>query len=417
VDFFVPEVLSETTENNVRIHGFLPWGEGTRLFVKLFKAASTVEGIKSLFFGHKAMREFKAGLYLAKRGVRTPTILAVGMEKGGGKRAVLVFEEAKGTESVHRLLGRRRITELPDILTGLSDITAVLHDARFYHRDYHVGNLLVSSSRAIGDLLVIDLHRASHPRSMSGRRGLENIADLLQSVIPDGDPEIIQRFLVRYMEHRPDVSWELSYGMVYVARRIADRERRRLVSRTKRCFKNSTDYFTIRSKQGVLFGRREVFTGSGRDPNGAADDIITLVHRIEAGEGDVVKDDTKARVILISGQEGEVCVKAYERLSLWERIRALWRMSRGHRSWRAARGLSIRGFSVPEPIALLIRRTFLIPTAVYLVTDSIRRHTGLELDRFILEARENRETLTRCVAAVAELLGSMHRMGIYHRDL
>jgi len=44
VDFFVPDVLSEAAENNVRIHGFLPW-EGTRPFVKLFKGLSAVEGI------------------------------------------------------------------------------------------------------------------------------------------------------------------------------------------------------------------------------------------------------------------------------------------------------------------------------------------------------------------------------------
>jgi len=92
-------------------------------------------------------------------------------------------------------------------------------------------------------------------------------------------------------------------------------------------------------------------------------------------------------------------------------------MSRGHRSWRAARGLFVRGFSVPAPIALLVRKKLGVPAAVYLVTDSIRRHAALELDRFILSIQTDGEILVRCVTAVARLLGSMHRMGIYHRDL
>jgi len=363
------------------------------------------------------MREFRAGRYLAARGVRTPVVLAVGLERGGAGRAVLVFEEAEGAESVHQLLEERGMDRLPGLLEGLSDITAVLHDAAFYHRDYHVGNILAASSGDVGALLVIDLHRASHPRSMSGRRGLENIADLLQSVTPDGDPGIIRRFLERYLERRPDVSWELPYGVEYVSRRIAARERRRLASRTKRCFKNSTEYFTTRSRKWTLFGKRDAFKDAGRNSKEALDDVVTLVDRVGAGEGCVIKDDTKARVILLPDEEREVCVKAYERLSVWERIRALYRMSRGHRSWRAARGLSVRGFSVPNPIALVIHRTCLIPSAVYLVTDSIGNQNARELDRFILSEKENRDVLTGCVGAVAELLGSMHRMGIYHRDL
>ena len=417
MDFFVPGILEGAAENNVRIHGFLTW-EKTKLFVKLFKATSPTERIKSLFFGNKAMREFRAGRYLVGRGVRTPGVLAVGTEKGGTGRAVLVFEKAEDTESVYRLLDRQNITEFPGLVEELSHITATLHDAKFYHRDYHAGNILAQvSADGIYDLFVIDLHRASHPRCMSGRRGLENIADLLQSVTPDADPETIRRFLVRYREHRPNVSWGLSYGEEYVTRRIVARERRRLKSRTKRCFKNSTDYFTIRSRERIFFGRREFFTDGGRNSMRALGEITALTQRIEAGEGRVIKDDTKARVILLGEREREICVKAYERLSVWERVRALFRMSRGHRSWRAARGLVIRGFSAPDPIALLIHRNCLIPTAVYLVTDSIGRQHGLELDRFILANRENREMLTRCVKAAADLLGSMHRMGVYHRDL
>lgn len=412
----MPDALAESAENNVRIHGFLP-REEARLFVKLFKEAPTTECIKSLFFGHKAMREFRAGRYLAARGVRTPLVLAVGLERGGTGRAVLVFEEADGTESVHRLLEEQGMDRLPGLIEGLSDVTAALHDAAFYHRDYHVGNLLAASSGEIGDLWVIDLHRASHPRSMSGRRGLENIADLLQSVTPDGDLGIIRQFLIQYRERRPDVSWELPEGIAYITRRIAARERRRFASRTKRCFKNSTDYVTTRSKKNILFARREAFEDVGRDREKALNDVAALVGRIGNGEGLVVKDDRKARVILLPEGEREVCVKAYERLPVWERMRALFRISRGHRSWRAARGLSIRGFLVPDPIALLIRRTCLIPTAVYLVTDSIRNHNARELDRFILSVKDNRDDLTRCVESVAKLLGSMHRMGIYHRDL
>ncbi len=405
-DFTRPALLG-ADENRVRIRGRLEAG-GTSYFVKVFKRAGAARALKSILLGHVAKKEFSASRYLSSCGIRTPEAVAVGLSSSCEDRAVIIFREIPGALPVRDLFLGARPEEREGYLDSIARTTAQLHRASFYHRDYHGGNLLVTPDEAGRSLLwVVDLHRSSFPRDMAGANGVANIADILHSLLPalgDGD---IERFLSRYRRENPSARWNDAAARQAIEERIGKIEKRRLKSRTKRCFMNSSGFFVSRSRQRVLYGRRGV----------SGDEIVGLIERFKRGGGRLIKNDTKASVALMPTDRTEICIKAYERLGPLDRIAALLGRSRGHGSWRAAQGMLLRGFDTPRHLCLVISRHFLIPRAVYLVTESIAPR--LEMDRFILDnlADGPSEARGRFATGLGSVIGSLHRAGIYHRDL
>lgn len=412
IDFTDGSVLKNVDENNVRIRGFVEF-KGERLFVKAFKERdrfSPLLTLKGLIFGHGAKREFDASRYLAGKGIDTPEVIAVGLGPFLRSRAVIIFrvlDNASRLDEVFRDLsddpqgsGRERL------IGPLSEITARLHAASFHHRDYHAGNLLIKGGGKKDKLYVIDLHRSSFPRGMRGKRALKNIAAVCHSLSPGLDDGDIRELLKRYEEARGENSLEIEGALKFIKERISKMEGVRLKSRTRRCFKNSSE-FSVEKKGG-----RTVYLMRGV----CVDKLMGTIGEFSEGGGIMLKEDRKARVALFKWDGVDVCVKGYETLSIKEKIWAAVGRSRGHVSWRSARGLAVRGFNTPLPLALVIVRRFFVPGKIYFVTESLR--PARELDRFILNAfKESQNGKEGLLAGLAGVIGSLHRMGIYHRDL
>jgi tRNA A-37 threonylcarbamoyl transferase component Bud32 len=404
---FTPETLTGADENRVRVRGRYEAG-GRDYFVKVFKRAGAGRALKSMVLGHVAKNEFSASRYLSSRGIRTPEALAVGLSPSREDHAVIIFQAVVDAIPVRDLFLGARPDEREMYLDLIARTTAQLHRASFHHRDYHGGNLLVTTDEAGRPLLwVVDLHRSSFPRDMAGRRGVANIADILHSLLPALKQGDTGRFLTRYRHENPAARWDDAAARQAIEKRIGKIEERRLRSRTKRCFMNSSGFFVSRSRRWILYARRGV----------SGDEIIGLIGRFTRGVGRLIKRDRKASVALMPTDRVETCIKAYERLGPLDRIRALFGYSRGHRSWRAAEGMLLRGFNAPRHLCLAISRRFFIPRAVYLVTESIAPR--LEMDRFILDNLGGgpSEARRRFVTGFGTVIGSLHRAGIYHRDL
>jgi len=325
-------------------------------------------------------------------------------------RAVIVFrslDKSSNLDEVFRdLSGDPKKGEKGRLIGLLAEVTAKLHAASFHHRDYHAGNLLVEGRGDKGKLVVIDLHRSSFPRRMRGKRALKNIAAVCHSLtlyFGDGD---IRELLREYKRIRGDDSFDIEGALKLIKGRISKMEVRRLKSRTKRCFKNSSEFSVKKGRNHVAYLRRET----------KVDKVMGFVEEFSRGYGRTLKDDKKARIALFKWDGGDVCVKGYETLSIKEKIWAAFGRSRGHVSWRSARGLAVRGFNTPLPLALVIVRRFFVPRKIYFVTESFR--PARELDRFILGAfKESQNGKEGLLEALAGVIGSLHRMGIYHRDL
>jgi tRNA A-37 threonylcarbamoyl transferase component Bud32 len=399
--------LSASDENMVRVRGRHAVG-GQTYFVKVFKSAGFGRAAKTVLLGHAAQHEFVASCYLSSRQVRTPEALAVGLSPRREDRAVLVFREIPDAVPVLDLFLSAGPDEREQYLELVAEVTATLHRASFYHRDYHGGNILVTRDGKGSPLLwVVDLHRSSFPRDMSGRRGLVNLADIIHSLVPGMKPGDVGRFLSEYRRHNPAARWDAAEAERIVDRRIQKAKARRLKSRARRCLVNSSEFTVSRRPGEVVYARREIAPGT----------IDGIIERFSSGDCRIVKVDRKATIALVANEGREVCVKAYLRLGFFGRIKALFGMSRGHNSWRGAGGLVLRGFETPLPLFLVIKRRFFIPRTVYLVTESIAPR--VEMDRFILRRLKDAspDRADRFAARFGSVIGNLHRAGIYHRDL
>lgn len=412
LDFTDTGILSNVDENNVRVRGFVNFGD-ERLFVKVFKERDQLSPLlilKTLLFGHGAKREFDASRYLANKGIDIPDVIAVGVGPFLRSRAVIVFRSLHDAFRLDEVFpgagGDSNRAEKGIFIQLLAHITAKLHIASFNHRDYHAGNLLVKGRGKKRRLYVIDLHRSSFPRRMRGGRALKNIAAVCHSLSPhlgDGD---IRELLREYKGVRGEDSFEIESALKFIKGRILKMEGRRLKSRTKRCFKNSSE-FTVEKGGGRIVYRRR---------GAKIDKVMELVEEFKGGGGRVLKDDKKAKIALFKWEGGEACVKGYELSSIKEVIWAVLGKSRGHVSWRSARGLAVRGFNTPLPHALVIIKRFYVPGKVYFITESLK--PARELDRFILNAfKTSQNGKEALLAGLANLIGSLHERGIYHRDL
>lgn len=404
---YARELLTAPNENRVRIRGLYRKG-GTACFVKVFKKAGFGRVLKTALLGHVAKREFWASRFLSSRGIRTPEALAVGVSPRLKDRAVIVLREIIGAVPVLDLFLNAGPDDRGRYLDWIAEMTAALHRASFYHRDYHGGNLLVTGHETgAGPLWVVDLHRSSFPRDMSGRRGLANIADILHSLKPGIRQGDVSRFLSRYRRENPEARWDDTAAEQILEKRVGKIEARRLKSRAKRCLINSGEFFVSKTRREIVYARREISPG----------EIAEIIGQFTGGGGRLVKKDKKASIALIGTNRGDICVKAYERLGFSGRVKALLGRSRGHNSWRAAQGLLLRGFDTPLPLSLTVKRRFLIPRAVYLVTESIAPR--IEMDRFILRnlADAPPGAAERFAESLGSVIGSLHRAGIYHRDL
>ncbi len=406
VDFEKGGVLTGVSENRVRIRGLYRVGDET-YFVKVFKDGGLGRTLKSLLLGHVAQKEFLASRYLDGKGIRTPEVIAVGSGHPCKDRAVIIFRAVRGAAVMWDLFLKAAPNQKERYLSSLAAVTARLHRARFHHRDYHAGNLLTARRDGGGSVpWVIDLHRSTFPRDMSAKRGIGNIADLLHSLLPslgDGD---IDFFLSRYKAENPDARWEISDARRHIDNRIKRIEEVRLASRTRRCFKNSTEFTVTRRRDGVIYAARVI----------KIDEVERILRDFAQGSGKVIKRDRKATIALLRSGPKEICVKAYLGLTLSEKIRAMLRSSRGHVSWRSARALNLRGFETPRQLCLVVARRFFVPRAIYLMSASIR--PDLEMDRFILkELAGNARTIASFAGALGTFVGRLHRAGVYHRDL
>jgi tRNA A-37 threonylcarbamoyl transferase component Bud32 len=412
-------VLSNVDENTVRIRGFFDFRD-ERIFVKVFKKRSGAVPLaifKRVLFGHSAKKEFDASRYLNKKGIDTPDVLAVGVGPVLRSDAVIIFKVIENAPMLVDVLSgfdddatgveKGRYTEL---IRLVAQITAKLHVASFHHRDYHAGNLLVEGvAGGKPKLFVIDLHRSSFPRRMKGKRALKNIAAISHSLSFSSNDENIQKLLGEYVGAIGNDSLEIDdseKALGVIKRRIWKMEKRRLKSRTKRCFKNSTEFFVKKQWGETIFGRRGIDIAK----------IVGLIEEFDGGGGRVLKNDKKAKIVMLPWGEEEICIKGYELSSIKERVWAMFRKSRGHVSWWSARGLAVRGFNTPLPLALVIAKKLFIPSKIYFVTESLK--PARELDRFILNVfKDNNNGKENFLTGLAKTISTLHKMGIYHGDL
>jgi tRNA A-37 threonylcarbamoyl transferase component Bud32 len=398
--------------------------------VKVYRYTKAWDRFRYRFLRHRAEQEWVAlGRFLAA-GLPAPLPLAVGELRAGGTAAGggLITAFLDGTVPLvgalqDRLAGERG---LPDgaraLLADSGRLVRRLHDHGIWHRDLHAANILVA--RESGALHFIDLHSCYFFRRLAGWQRRAGFAKLLVSLEKTVPAEGLRVLIAAYGADALDRRGDLAAAEARLLARVRGLERRRLKSRSRRCFLPSTQ-FTVEKHRGVRLYHARAFR---------PEDLARL-WTVEPC-GPVLKSSAKGWVAAADLAGRRVCVKR-RRYTLLASLQCLIESHDLRRAYGGGHALRVRGIPAPQVIALRERRVLGAVREAHLVTELIadaapldehvRRRHGERLHAPILQlsplilpgpacgaaAREKR-LLAR---AVGELVRRIHDAGFAPHDL
>jgi tRNA A-37 threonylcarbamoyl transferase component Bud32 len=375
-----------------------------RLFLKRDKTKGWTEAFKFLLLPSKARKEWFIAYQLQKRNLPIPKPLGW-MEKGhwGFVRESYYLSEAIGSGA-----------SLIDLLQAKIDVpfeplgkkVRKFHDAGFFHKDLHGGNLLWDGE----SFFLADLHRAGILRSVSLEQRLWNLAHLFHSLRSQWGRKDFLRFLESYFgEEALDLEKKEAY-LQKILSSMEHLQRRWWKSRTKRCLKESTEFSLVKGDGTTVYHRRDF----------PIDQIKEVVRRHEAviheKPDDLLKQSPESVVSLVKmGGEGKICVKQFQYPQFIDRFKENFRNSKGVKAWIAGNGLNIRGIPSLKVLACVERREgFGIKESFLLMETS---EQGQEMDRYLFKGFGDVRRKRLFIKAFAQWLSNLHEKDLYHRDM
>jgi len=400
-------------DNNVRSALVLETGaqDCPRVFVKFFKKPHGFQALRYLLTPSKALEEWRNLLWLAQRGLPCARPLAF-FEKRSFRllrSACLVTHYIPGAQPLNEFYERCGMAagQRFQLARQLARLSAAMHAAGLFSRDYHAGNIMIRAAQQGFELFLIDLHRARVVKKVKPAMIFSDLAQLANSLPASRSARL--RFLREYYRHAPVPGIPLGVCVRRISDRAGRLAARRIISRSKRCLMKSSVFEVARTWSERYCGRRDF----GRDA------ARTLVGRHLAGGAHadaVIKRSSKSMLtthVLAPG--GILCVKGYARRGVLHALAGLLRKSRAMKSWIAANGLIVRGLLTPQPLAVIekrfgpfVRENFYICRWL----DSAR-----ELNAYITSRQWPRADREKFIRALAETLAGLHAKGVYHADL
>lgn len=404
-------------DNNARTLFTMTLSDNRKVFVKRYKLNNLREVLKSFWFSSKAMREYQRADYLRSKEVLTVTPLAVleKKERGITTGAFLLLENLDNCIDLKEMLSKSLESSMKkDILIALTNLIKQIQEIGFFHKDLHIGNVLVNTVPSSPvKLYLIDLHRGKIIRKLTRAKEDYNLAQMsysLWGILPFTD---VVRFLqVSRSDLNPPVFHSFLRRLFKIIEGLRHRHWR---SRTKRCLKSSTGFSIYQDQTYRIFSKR------GLVPEG----LIELVRRHQEQvkhKQNLVKYSTYRAISRVNSPEtNDVLVKEY-RYSLNSRLANLFRMHRAQRSWLAANGFRVRGIPTPEALALIDARRSFLPDRGYLILREIK--DAQPLDQYVQTAFSNNSTLKALleykrefIENLVRLIKAMYRRGIFSYDL
>jgi Lipopolysaccharide kinase (Kdo/WaaP) family len=298
-----------------------------------------------------AAREYRSLRRVRAAGIAAVEPLAVAERRARGRReALLLTRAAPGATPVAEVLIGLDAAARQALLRSAAALARRLHEARLWHRDLHVGNLLLAG----GELMLVDLQKlialpAPLPAALrasdlvwlvsDGRLGTaaspREIAGAYCEATPGGpEPERFAR--------------SLAHATVRAARE-------RLASREQRCVVASTGFrIESRGAQRVL-RRADVTTSAALAAAETAADPPRRVETFAGGPPPGPAADAFGRgqgaPETAAPAEAPACLRGFGP-GLGVRT-PLALVHPGLRAWRLAHALLLRGLDTPAPLALV----------------------------------------------------------------
>jgi serine/threonine protein kinase len=435
--------------------------EGGSVYVKHFLVPGLRSKLRQWFRRGKGRNEGQRTRYLNALGVPTITPVALGEQR----RQTLLMENYLVTHALSESVPLQQFLEekLPEwpverrarlcrnIADALAVMTARLHDAGFYHLDYHPGNIMVQ----VGDddqprLAIIDLdglrvtrwfwqfwediarlfmihfdaRQLSSPLTwLESQRNLALLNHYFWLRCGRTDRFRFVRAYVRARQLPPPELAEFANGIEDATRDWAERLWRRWGRRCQR----SNKYF--RSAKGP---RTWSIASRSLDPQ-VLKQLLADPDAPFRAEGTIVLKDSHTTTVaettlLVDGQPTRVIYKRFNKKKWIDPFLTYFRPSRGWQAWQAAQHLVSRAMPTPQSLAFIARmRRFpfdifwYLPHETYVVT--VKQEGSITLGDYIrevlprLDPQMRRERIERFTIALARLLRTLHERSLSHRDL
>jgi hypothetical protein len=250
----------------------------------------------------------------------------------------------------------------------------------------------------------------------SERPRRNNLAKVFHSLLPKITHSEAMELLSAYEEAIAVPRWGSSaLQQVFddLVRRVHRLEGIRLSSRSKRCWKNSSEFARTVSRGWRVYRRREVPLESLR---------VFQEGRIDLEP--IFKDQQvllfgSATLELENGTQA-VIVKQQGYRAVWRRIWHCFYPGPLHHAWGAARALDVRGIPNPKALALMVQYRHGLPATAILITERIVGARTLHeelIDQCSPQEFKDHGNIDKLIASIAKLTRRLHDSGIYHRDL
>jgi len=377
------------------------------VLVKSFHAPKFTRVLKGLFASY-GVRELAHALAAAERGIPIASPLFLLERRKGFKvsECLLGYRYIEGISLYDYLEKEKNIPpeRRQHLMWNAGEITALLHARGGVHSDYHAGNLLVLEDAS---MVLVDLYPLTFRKELSEKDRVEGLAHLVASLAPFVGEEGIDELLKGYRETTHNALPDGLKDKIW--RRQGELRRRHEASRAKRCMKDSSQFYQFQGKGLRIAARRELTPERILSILGAFD------RKYRTQPADALKNAPESVILKMDDAWSvPLCVKWYRKRGGLDPLKEYLRGGRVLRAWKGGNALVARGIPVAIPYAMVRTRRggFLFMEAVQGV------ELDRKLDRLISGATRGDVRLQReVVQAVGELLGRLHRKGIFHADM
>ncbi len=392
------------------------------LIIKRYHVRGVSERLKYLFLPSRAASEWTALQHLKNAEVAVPRPLGFGEERSGRTlfHAGLIMENLLNAQVISKWLRHRRVgdPERIEVLRQVGRQIAKLHSAGCRHRDLHSGNILVHEG-AVAErpqVALIDHHACRIGAMPSERTRRNNLAKVFHSLLPKITHSEALELLRAYEEAVAVPRWSpsaLQQALDDLVHRVYRLEGIRLRSRSKRCWKNSSQFVRTVSRGWRVYRRREVPLESLRV---FQEGRINLEPIFKDQVGQLVGSAT---LELENGTQA-VMVKQHSYRALWRRMWHCFYPGPLHHAWGAARALDVRGIPNPKALALMVQYRHGLPVTTILITERIIGARTLHeelIDHYSPQELKDCGNIDKRISSLAKLTRRLHDAGICHRDL
>lgn len=297
---------------------------GKRLVARAIWRGETV--LAKLFFRQKNWHDENAGFQrLQASGLATPAqLLTQSIEDGG----VVLYQFIDCATPLDVLWGELNHQAKQQHLTQIKQVLAQLQSAQLVQRDLHLGNFLLQHDK----LWVID--PASVSRASTSQAFQQNTALFIaQLPLPDRELAIASLQADSATVSAIDAMWQ-------------QRQQQYL----KKILRDCTDV-AAGEQRGVHYLCQRQYVQA------LAPLLLAPQQLLASAQQPLLKDGNSAKVFLIDTAIGRLVVKQYINKDWLRKLRRALQMSRAKRSWLFSHALQFAGIKVPEPIAVIEKKT------------------------------------------------------------